>query len=1001
MKPCVILRYMLLTLFISMLSSTKATAQEAYAVYLNNVLTFYYDESRNSRSGTSYDLNSGPSTLPEWYNDGVYRNVSYVVFDKSFADARPTTTSLWFYEMHGLVSISGMSEYLNTSNVEYMFHMFSGCLSLSSLDLSNFDTSNVTMPNSMFYGCSRLSTLDLTSFSTESFTDMAYMFSGCSDLTTIYVGDDWNVENVITTYNMFEGCTSLVGGAGTTFDADHTDKAYAHVDGGASNPGYLTLLHAYVVLDGTTLTFYYDAEEGTRTGSKYALVNGGLFTANAFGYLKSATQAVFDPSFINTHPTNTIGWFFGLENLKSITGMSYLNTSKVKKMNEMFRGCSSLESIDLSNFNTENVVEMSHMFNGCSSLVELNLIAFDTKNVLDMRYMFAGCSNLTTIYVGEHWTVDNVEYSDNMFLDCFSIVGGLGTKYDTVHTNADWAYPDESWHHGYLTQFKSYVVYDNGTLTFYYGLPRPSDEPNVYQLNSNVNVIPDWYLYGVSPNVTLVRFDPSFKYARPTTTSLWFAAMNQLTDIEGMAEYLNTSEVTNMAAMFNGCKSLQFLVLSGFDTRNVVSMDNMFSLCSSLGYIDVRHFDTRNVRDMYGMFYGCQNLDYLDLTNFDTRNVELMDYMFLNCHKAREIDMSSFDTQNVTSMSGMFESCEQLRNLNLTRFDTRNVTNMSEMFMYCNELAKIYVGDEWNTANVTESKKMFDGCDALVGGMGTTYDENHADASYAHLDGGNDAPGYLSTMPYVEIDGNTLTYYSDGKRSQHAGETYDLNYGLNKNHKYPEWLYEAYKIERVVFDASFKHERPVSTRNWFSSMYKLTTIEGMKENLNTSAVIDMGSMFQNSSRLESLDISGFDTRKTETMDLMFSQCENLKTITVGENWSTESLSQEWGYDNQMFRNCTSLVGGAGTTYDVNHTDATYAHVDGGPSNPGYFTGSFILKGDVNGDAQVGIGDIVAITNVMAGIETNPVVVARADVNGDNQVGIGDIVAVTNIMAGVQ
>ena len=184
-------------------------------------------------------------------------------------------------------------------------------------------------------------------------------------------------------------------------------------------------------------------------------------------------------------------------------------------------------------------------------------------------------------------------------------------------------------------------------------------------------------------------------------------------------------------------------------------------------------------------------------------------------------------------------------------------------------------------------------------------------------------------------------------------------------------------------------------------MYKLTTIEGMKENLNTSAVIDMGSMFQNSSRLESLDISGFDTRKTETMDLMFSQCENLKTITVGENWSTESLSQEWGYDNQMFRNCTSLVGGAGTTYDVNHTDATYAHVDGGPSNPGYFTGSFILKGDVNGDAQVGIGDIVAITNVMAGIETNPVVVARADVNGDNQVGIGDIVAVTNIIAGIE
>jgi hypothetical protein len=60
-----------------------------------------------------------------------------------------------------------------------------------------------------------------------------------------------------------------------------------------------------------------------------------------------------------------------------------------------------------------------------------------------------------------------------------------------------------------------------------------------------------------------------------------------------------------------------------------------------------------------------------------------------------------------------------------------------------------------------------------------------------------------------------------------------------------------------------------------------------------------------------------------------------------------------------------------------------------------------LKGDVNNDGQVGIGDIVAITNVMAGIETDPEVIARADVNGDGQVGIGDIVAITNIMAGIE
>jgi hypothetical protein len=59
------------------------------------------------------------------------------------------------------------------------------------------------------------------------------------------------------------------------------------------------------------------------------------------------------------------------------------------------------------------------------------------------------------------------------------------------------------------------------------------------------------------------------------------------------------------------------------------------------------------------------------------------------------------------------------------------------------------------------------------------------------------------------------------------------------------------------------------------------------------------------------------------------------------------------------------------------------------------------RGDVNGDGTVGIGDIVAITNIMAGIETNPDYIARADVNGDQSIGIGDIVTITNIMAGIE
>lgn len=107
---------------------------------------------------------------------------------------------------------------------------------LTTLDLSNFDTSNVTDMFGMFSGCTALTSLDLSNFNTSNVTAMGGMFSGCSGLTTI-IANDWSA--IDSSSNMFYNCTSLVGGNGTTYDADHTDATYAHIDV-ADNPGYFT-----------------------------------------------------------------------------------------------------------------------------------------------------------------------------------------------------------------------------------------------------------------------------------------------------------------------------------------------------------------------------------------------------------------------------------------------------------------------------------------------------------------------------------------------------------------------------------------------------------------------------------------------------------------------------------------------------------------------------------------------------------------------------------------
>jgi len=147
--------------------------------------------------------------------------------------------------MYGMFSNCTKLKELNiknfdTSNVENFGGMFNGCSSLEDLDLSNFKTLNSTKFSSMFAYMSKLKTLDLSSFQTSNATEMRTMFSSCSQLETVYVGAGWDTDLVSDSTNMFNGCTSLVGGNGTVFNSSYTDKTYAVVDT-VTTPGYLTL----------------------------------------------------------------------------------------------------------------------------------------------------------------------------------------------------------------------------------------------------------------------------------------------------------------------------------------------------------------------------------------------------------------------------------------------------------------------------------------------------------------------------------------------------------------------------------------------------------------------------------------------------------------------------------------------------------------------------------------------------------------------------------------
>lgn len=215
-------------------------------------------------------------------------------------------------------------------------------------------------------------------------------------------------------------------------------------------PNSTDLREAYVVEDGSTLTFYYDANKKTRTGTVYGIYQKQASDksipawAGTYNESKSSiTSVVFDSSFKDYKPTSTRDWFNKCTNLKNIEGISNLNTENVNNMNGTFAYCESLTTLNVSNFNTGNVTDMNGMFFKCFALTSLDLTNFDTGKVTDMSYMFQYCENLTTIYCDDTWTCSE---SSGMFSGCTKLKGAVA--YDQSKTDVAMANPET----GYFTK---------------------------------------------------------------------------------------------------------------------------------------------------------------------------------------------------------------------------------------------------------------------------------------------------------------------------------------------------------------------------------------------------------------------------------------------------------------------------------------------------------------------------------------------------------------------
>ena len=192
-----------------------------YAEFDNATGTLTFRRGLSKPEG-AYDLNE-ENNEPGWLTQK--ENIYKVVFDASFACARPTSCYRWFYGCTNLTEIKGI-ENLNTEKVTKMGFMFYDCYALTSLDVSKFDTQNVEDMSNMFASCEKLKSLNVSNFNTQNVKNMSLMFYNCIGLTSLDLSK-FNTQNVENMRNMFRRCKGLNSLDLSKFDTQNvTDMSY-------------------------------------------------------------------------------------------------------------------------------------------------------------------------------------------------------------------------------------------------------------------------------------------------------------------------------------------------------------------------------------------------------------------------------------------------------------------------------------------------------------------------------------------------------------------------------------------------------------------------------------------------------------------------------------------------------------------------------------------------------------------------------------------------------
>lgn len=345
---------------------------------------------------------------------------------------------------------------------------------------------------------------------------------------------------------------------------------------------------------------------------------------------------------------------------------------------------------------------------------------------------------------------------------------------------------------------------------------------------------------------------------------------------------LNFEALSPLQALINSTKTTS-LILDADKPNNVQNVSTIEDMFTTSAGVYVKNNELHLYNTKGGRLIAKQDsshlfeytyIDKIDANNLDVSNVTDGSYMFYSCANSTEINVSQWNTSKIKYFDKMFSNCQSLAFLDVNNWDMISGCSLNGMFSYSG-ITDIDLS-KWDTSNISNLSNLFFNCTKLKQIDLHTWNTKSVSTCYWLFRG-------CSSLEFINIDGwNTCNVYD---------------------------------MDRMFGECS-----------------KLITIKGLNK-LNTSNVQFMRLMFISDTSLKSLDLSSFDTQNCIDTSQMFRDCYNLKSIYVSDTFVMTKVYNS----TQMFLNCISLIGGAGTTFVPSFMDGAAARIDGGASNPGYFT----------------------------------------------------------------